>query len=266
MSEAKRKSRMFVFILICSGVGLLLLSHSTANAQSILFHGQVIDGTSLENLADVHVFKSAHVGTSTDIDGGFHFKVNYLDTVYFSRLGYDSLQIIIQSEDDMQSMMLSMHRSTIILESVEIKASDFQAPTIIKRYKPQPMRVPGVYYSDKVYESNYKMGIGAIGSPATAIYRLISKQYKQEKKNYAYLKEKEVSDAQFTLAAENLDEAFELIDEYLDPYYYRDFIHHSGLTMRYVAESSLAELISILPQALETYNQHLDDRSEFKGQ
>lgn len=247
---------------VCGGLLLIISICSPIMGQTILLHGQIIDGTNLESLSDVHVYKSAHKGTSTDIDGVFRFNVEYLDTLYFSRLGYDSLQFIVTSKDESQRVMLSMHASTIILESVEVKASDFQAPTIIRRYQPESMKVPGVKYSETVHEEDYHMGLGAIGSPATAIYRLVSKQYKQEKKNYEYLKQTKIEDEAFAKASENLDYCLVLLEAYIDPYYYRDFIQYGGLTVRYVAESSTYDLIQVLPQAIKQYAIYLDTKAE----
>ena len=255
MLDPKRKSRMFLFI---QGILFLVLAMPfMATAQSVVVHGQVIDGLSLENLAHVHVFKEAHFGTSTDLDGQFHFKANYLDTLHFSRMGYDSMAIVIGSTEKDQQMLLSMHQSTILLEGLEIQ-SNFQAATIIKRYQPQPMRVPGVQYSESVHEESYHLGLGAIASPMTAVYRLLSKSYKEEKKNHLYLKQKQIDDALYARASTNLDGAFKVIESYLDDYYYRDFIHYSGLTMRFVAESKEYDLIQILPQAIKSYYEHLD--------
>lgn len=249
---------MPVFFVANIWLVIVVLSQS-ALAQKISIHGQVLDGMSLEELANVHVYLEEHLGTTTTHEGRFEFQVNHLDTLHFRLVGYDSLSLVVTSIDEVQKVILAMHRSTIILEEVEI-ASDYQANTIIKQPEREVYYVPGVKYSDKPAEKNYHMGLAAIGSPMTALYRAFSKQYKQEKKNYLYLKEKQAEDLIYAKAKAKLDEAFDQMDHYFDEYYYRDFVSHSGLTLQYVSELSIYELVTILPEAIEKYYDHLDAR------
>lgn len=240
--------------------GLLFLGH-LAFGQQVTIHGQVLDGNTLEELANVHVFLEEHLGTSTTIEGRFAFEVNHLDTLHFSLVGYDSLALVVTSVDPVQKVILAMHRSTIVLKSVEI-SSNYQAETILKRPEREVLRIRGVKYSDKPPQKNYKLGLAAVGSPMTGLYRAFSKKYKEEKKNYLYLKEKQKEDLIYNKAKANLDQAFDQLNEYFDEYYYRDFIQYSGLTVQYVANCSLYELTRLLPDAIKKYYAHLETDKE----
>ncbi|MEO9965263.1 MAG: carboxypeptidase-like regulatory domain-containing protein [Reichenbachiella sp.] len=251
----------FVKISVFTITLALCFGSSTAIAQKITIHGQILDGRSLEELANVHVYLERHLGTTTTTEGRFQFEVNHLDTLHFTLVGYDSLSMVVTNVEEVQKVILAMHRSTIILESVEI-ASDFQAETILKKPKPKTFQIPGVKYSNKPPQKNYKLGLGAIGSPMTALYRTFSKKYKEEKKNYLYLKQKQAEDLVYNKAKANLDNAFDHINEYFDEYYYRDFIRYSGLTVQYVADCSEYTLIKILPEAINKYYEHLDKQRQ----
>lgn len=240
---------------------LLLLIGQLCQAQKVTIHGQMLDGMSLEELGNVHVYLEEHLGTTTTMEGRFEFEVQHMDTLHFSLVGYDSLSLVITSVEEVQKVILAMHRSTIILESVEI-ASDYQAETIIKQPERITFQIPGVKYSNEPPQKNYNLGLAAIGSPMTALYRAFSKKYKEEKKNHLYLKEKQAEDLVYNQAKANLDNAFDHINEYFDDYYYRDFIQYSGLTVRYVADCSEYQLIKLLPDAIKKYYEHLEKREK----
>lgn len=243
-------------------LGLLMVGLSTAGrAQKVTIHGQMVDGMSLEELENVHVYLEEHLGTTTTIEGRFEMEVNHMDTLHFSLVGYDSLSLVITSVKEVQKVILAMHRSTIILESVEI-ASDYQANTIIKQPERQVYYVPGVRYSNRPAEKDYHMGLAAVASPMTGIYRAFSKQYKEEKKHHLYMKEKQSEDLMYNKAKENLDNAFDHINEYFDDYYYRDFMQYTGLSVRYVSSCSMYDLIKILPQAVKRYHEHIEAEEE----
>lgn len=227
------------------------------NAQSIKINGTIVNNQTLESVRGIHIFTEEHVGTISDGDGNFTFFVNYLDTLHFTGVGYDSLAVIIAEPDKFQQLFISMKSSTRILNEIEIKGI-YQAPTIVKLPEKEVYPVPGVYYPLNPRGKNYRLGVGgAIFSPATAFYRMFSKRYKEEKKAHLWNKKKAVEDSLFAQASKNLDEVFELTNEYLDDYYYRDFIQYSGLNLRFVAESSQYDLLEVLPQALKVYREYL---------
>ena len=250
----------FVPKLLGMAIVFFLFTQDAA-AQKVTIHGQVLDGMSLEELANVHVYLEEHLGTTTTHEGRFRFELNHLDTLHLRLVGYDSLSLVVTSVDEVQKVILAMHRSTIILDDVEI-SSNFQANTIIKQPDREVYYVPGVKYSDKPAEKDYHLGLGAVASPMTALYRAFSKSYKEEKKNYLYLKQKRKDDLVYEAARSNLDNAFDQMNEYFDEYYYRDFIRFSGLTVQYVADCSEYELIKFLPEAIKKYYEHLKENDE----
>lgn len=236
----------------------LTLIGFSSQAQSIVIHGHVMDGLTLEDLANTHVFFNKQHGTSSDIDGRFSIKANYLDTLHFTRLGYDSMAVVVTEMDPSQQLLFSMTSKSIMLKSVEVDAN-YQANTLIKRHQPQPMKIPGVNHTTHIVKEDYHMGMAALSSPATAIYRVFSKSYKEEKKNYTYLNAQRQEDLIYAKAKSKLDEAFEILDLYLDDYNYRDFILFTGLTEERVSKSTLIDLIKILPEALPKYYTHLEE-------
>lgn len=242
------------------GVFLFCIAQG-AVAQKITVHGQILDGMSLAELANVHVYLEEHVGTTTTHEGRFEFHVDHLDTLHFRLVGYDSLAMVVTSVEQVQKVILALHRSTIILDDVEI-SSDYQANTIIKQPEREVYYVPGVKYSNKPAEKDYHLGVAAVASPMTALYRAFSKSYKEEKKNFLYLKEKQAADIVYNKAKANLDDAFDELGEYFDEYYYRDFISYSGLTVKRVADASMYDLVRILPDAIEKYHVYLEAREE----
>ncbi|MFT7160175.1 MAG: putative peroxiredoxin, partial [Bacteroidia bacterium] len=169
-------------------------------AQRIELTGVLVDGQSLVDLSGVHIYTKEHIGTTSDLDGNFSFKVYHMDTLHFSRVGYDSLAMVITETDVQQNLFVSMKRSITMLDDVEINAV-FQANTILKRPKQERLKVRGFNYPDKPYEEDYHMGLSALASPMTALYRIFSKRYKEEKKNYKILKARKLEDVVFTRAS-----------------------------------------------------------------
>ena len=260
MSICTQMLKMPVFCFIKKSWALFIvlsLLGFTSQGQTITIHGQVIDGLTLEGLSGTHVFFNEQQGTSTDIDGHFAMHVNHLDTIHFTRLGYDSMAVVITEAEISQQLLFSMTSKSVMLKSVEVDAN-YQANTIIKRYKPQPMKVPGVKHTTHIVKEDYHLGLAAIGSPITAIYRSFSKSYKEEKKNYTYLKAEREKDAIYEKAKSKLDESFDVLDLYLDDYYYKDFMRFTGMSVESVSKSTLHDLIKILPEALPRFYDHLE--------
>ncbi|MEQ6122281.1 carboxypeptidase-like regulatory domain-containing protein [Reichenbachiella sp. MALMAid0571] len=241
-------------------MGLSFFSYES-QSQQITVSGMVIDGESLEDLSGVHVFLESHIGTVTDIDGKFHFKLNFLDTLHFSRVGYDSLSIVITEVDKFQNLFISMKKGVTILDDVEVTGI-YQSNTILKKAKQKPFLVPGIVYPVNPKGKNYNLGLAALASPMTALYRMFSKSYKEEKKSHELQKKWKVEDAEFARASKKLSIVFSLTDTYLDEYFYRDFIQFGGLTTRFVAESTEYELLKVLPKAIEQYYKHLKEEEE----
>ncbi|UXP33331.1 carboxypeptidase-like regulatory domain-containing protein [Reichenbachiella agarivorans] len=228
--------------------------------QKILVNGSVIDGNSLETLRDVHVYVELTSGTYTDIDGNFRLYVMAGDTISFSLLGYEVVEVGINDSTETQNMIISLKTSTIILNDVQIN-SMYQANTMIRNPRLSQMQVNGVYAKPKTEADDYNLGVGgAIFSPATAIYRMASKTYKQEKRLYNE-NQGRAEDAQtYAIAKAKMDEVLEMMGQRLDEYYYVDFIKYSGMTIESFARREIYDLLQLMPESLDRYYDYLDEK------
>ncbi len=245
----------FLWAVLCLAV---VGSGAQVCAQQIEVSGIVIDAQSLEDLPGVHIYLQAHTGTVSDINGRFSIRVHPLDTLHFTSVGYDSLSIVADGDGE---LLVAMKRSTLQLDGVEVKGI-YQANTILKKSERTPMKVPGIHYPERSPEENYHMGLSALASPMTALYRLFSKSYKEEKKYYELKKQNEKGNKEYTQASKKLSEVLKLLDLYLDEYYYRDFFRVSGISPAYICRSNTYDLVKILPEALSRYQVHQQELEE----
>lgn len=243
------KSFPFLALLLCLA---MLCVRSVVCAQEIFVSGIVIDAETLEDLPGVHVYLQPHTGTVSDINGRFSLSVHQFDTLHFTSVGYDSLSIVMDGDDE---LLISMKRSTVRLDGVEVKGV-YQANTILKKPERKPMKVPGIRYPEHKEEENYHMGLGALASPMTALYRLFSKSYKEEKKYHELQKQYKKDNKEFEQASDKLTQVLKLLNIYLDEYYYRDFFHVSGISAGYVCRSNTYDLVKVLPDAIQLYRKH----------
>ncbi|MEQ9290257.1 MAG: carboxypeptidase-like regulatory domain-containing protein [Cyclobacteriaceae bacterium] len=237
---------------------VMLCVRSVVCAQEIIVSGILIDAESLEDLPGVHVYLQPHTGTVSDINGRFSLSVHQLDTLHFTSVGYDSLSLIVDGDDE---LLVSMKRSIVRLDAVEVKGL-YQANTILKKPERKPMKVPGIRYPEHKAEEDYHMGLGALASPMTAIYRLFSKSYKEEKKYYQLQKKNKKENIEFEQASDKLTQVLKLLNIYLDEYYYRDFFHVSGISTGYICRSNTYDLIKVLPDAVKQYRKYQLDHAE----
>lgn len=246
-------------------IHLLLVCVQAVFAQSIVLHGSVVDGKSLEKLLGVHIISQNGIGVISDLDGNFVMRVSQGDTLTLSMVGYDSLDIVIQDSLRDQSMILSMKEKTTLLDNVSV-LDYYRANTIMRREKEGSVPIPGVRYSDDPSEENYRLGVGgALTQPATAIYRMTSKKYKQEKRVYTEAVQRERNSKHYIQAKKVLYEALEAIGESLDEYYMVDFIYFVGMTLESTARRSAYELVKILPGEVDRYYDNLSKKLEEGG-
>lgn len=89
-----------------------------ANAQTIEINGNVKDSNGSQALPGVTIFaKSARNGAITDLDGNFSVKVNPVDTLVFSVIGYTKQEIIVREP---QTLNVSMSEDANKLSEVVI--------------------------------------------------------------------------------------------------------------------------------------------------
>ncbi|SHK56550.1 CarboxypepD_reg-like domain-containing protein [Reichenbachiella agariperforans] len=231
-----------------------------AICQDILVRGAVMDSETADVLRDVQVYTHIHSGTYSDIDGNFVVKVLSGDTLHFSLLGYKEQQYVVTDSIRYQNIMISMKKTTIVLEDVQV-SSMYQANTIIRNPRLESVHVNGVYAAPKTEADDYRLGaMGAVASPATAVYRMVSKQYKQEKRVYNESLAREAEGETFDVAKEKMEEILEIMGQRLDEYYYIDFIHYAGMDLQSFARREVYELVQILPKNLDGYYDYLDEK------
>lgn len=237
---------------------ILVLVTLLARGQEIVLRGHVMDGQSIHSLRDVNVYTTTQKGTYTDIDGNFTLKAFVGDTLHFKLLGYQLETITISDSLALEPLMISLKKTSIMLENVQIR-EDYQANTIIRNPNRNPMQVNGVYAAPQTEADDYHLGVmGSLTSPATAIYRMASKTYKQEKRVYEEKVERREEDRQFEIASEKMEELLEILDERLDEYYYLDFIHYLGMDLGSFARRDVYELVQLMPDSLDHYFDQLD--------
>jgi len=210
------------------------------------------------SLPYAHIYTSSQQGTYADIDANFNLKVILGDTVSVSSLGYEVATLVITDSIEIQEVTVILKKKSIVLEDIVVR-DYYQANTIIRNSESDKMKVPGVNYAPPTPEAEkYNMkALAAVMSPATAIYRVASKQYKQEKRYYEESLVRQKEDAEYTKAKKNLAEALDALGEDLDEYYYRDFMDFIGLTSRGVISRSTYDLILIIKEPIVRFKKKI---------
>ncbi|MEZ4806844.1 MAG: DUF5686 family protein [Flavobacteriales bacterium] len=104
----------------------------TLLSAQLVLHGRVVDGTTLEPLAFVHmVVADAREGTWTDIDGRFELNVRSLPaTVRLGYVGYEPMELPVSST---AHQVIRLQRATQELAAVEILPGEDPAHRIVRR-------------------------------------------------------------------------------------------------------------------------------------
>jgi len=247
--------RRIAFLLL-----VLPAFHCFAQSNVISLSGTVIDRETFSNLEGVHVYTSGFYGTTTDARGFFSIKVNVGDTLYFSRVDFESSSITLLDTSSFQTVIIPLKSRTIVLDTVRI-FSQFVISSMLERKKLKRYDVPGLPRGESIGSPDYKLGLeGAIASPVTALYRMFSASYKQEKKLY-YLQLQDSAQAQLEVSArENLFRVLEINETPIPEDQYNDFIKFCGLTKRYVAESSDYELLLTIRGCITDYSARSENK------
>lgn len=252
-------ARAAVLCIILSGITSNLVSAQTYKQFTI--QGSVVDGESLEGLTGVHVFVKFKYGTVTDIDGNFSLKVNYMDTVHLTRIGYDSYSIRLSDTLLTEGMIISMKKSARMLKGVTVEAT-FQASTIMQRSELQPMKIDGIPEVKLDEDSQYRLGVmGSISSPATALYRSFSKRYREEKKFRQIVKEQDRQQKIKEQTFANLRSVLEVNRTPLNEEEYEEFMEFCGLSEQRVYNSTEYDLILIVKECVERYHAYTYEKS-----
>jgi hypothetical protein len=113
-----------IYIKVCFPVILLICGWS-ADAQEV-FRGIVVDSTSLDALPSVTVLiKNSSRGTMTDDKGNFSIEAGGADTLIFSLVGYQTLELPLE---DYEPGMIRLSEKYTMLQAVtidEFRRQDF---------------------------------------------------------------------------------------------------------------------------------------------
>lgn len=231
--------------------------------QQIRLSGSVMD-KELTVLPYTHVYTSSQKGTYADIDANFYLNVQLGDTVNFSSIGYELATHVITDSTKSQKVTILLNKKSIVLEDIVVR-DYYQANTIIKKSEGERMKVPGVNYAPSTPEAEkYHLGVlGSAMSPATAIYRVASKKYKEEKRYYEERIVREKEDADYVKAKKGLSEALDALGEDLDEYYYREFMDFVGLSTRSIGTRTTYDLVLIIREPLVRFKKKLFDEGRY---
>jgi hypothetical protein len=218
-------------------LAFLILSAASVSAQRMQVKGYVVDKITGEGLAGVHVIKTSGMGTITDEKGNFNLFLRSADTLTFSSVGYERLHIPLQVKSNVHSLLISLKPEVIILDSMTIRPQRSDEP-LVKRPQPKPYRVPGVRYAPPYDPAQkYHLGVvGSISSPITALYRLFSKQYKEEKLYFELRREWERKLLIKKLSHERMDHFFENVRLIVPREYYPEILEKCNLNAMDVLE------------------------------
>lgn len=151
-------------------------------AQQSSLSGVVLDSSNLAPIVDVHVY-TRRSGTFTDSEGKFALFVRVNDTLFFSRIGYQSYAIQITSEQPVLKVLLKEKGTT--LDTLMIYGSiDLKIPRL-----PEKTEIEGLYkyekersYSDNRYLPRHSGPGFSIAAP----WYYLSKEQKTKRKLNRY--------------------------------------------------------------------------------
>ncbi len=114
---------------------ILLFFAYMLDAQSAV-KGRVIDAKTKEPLAfvNIKINDNPHLGVVTDIDGNFNYKSNInIQTLTFSYVGYEKKIISLDTEKNLERLVIGLSSVNLNLQEVTIKAGENPAHRIIRK-------------------------------------------------------------------------------------------------------------------------------------
>lgn len=142
--------------IILSVFAFLLVIAIHSRGQTII-RGIVVDSVSFTALSGVHVtVKNSIQGTSTNSQGFFSITAQPTDTLFFSLVGYSSVEIPLLFEED--GFLIRLHEKSIVLPEIIIKGTRLSPNDIIRtpRVLPKPMSAGEGIFSPIDYFSKWQ--------------------------------------------------------------------------------------------------------------
>lgn len=166
-------------------LGLFMFSNTSSIAQQITVSGVVLDSSNVAPIRDVHVYTKT-TGTYTNSEGRFTIFLNPSDTLFFSRIGYQSHFRQITTEQSNLEIELSEGRTTlsplIVYGSINLG---------IPRLPEKPV-VEGLYKYDKEIsyaEDRYIPRPNGPGFSTAIPWYSLSREQKERRKISRYRKQ-----------------------------------------------------------------------------
>lgn len=142
--------------IIVSVFAFLLMIAIHSSGQNII-RGIVVDSVSFTALSGVHVtVKNSILGTSTNSQGFFSIAAQPNDTLFFSLVGYSSVEIPLLFEED--GFLIRLHEKSSVLPEIIIKGTRLSPNDIIRtpRVLPKPMSAGEGVFSPIDYFSKWQ--------------------------------------------------------------------------------------------------------------
>lgn len=142
--------------IILSVFSFLLVIAIHSRGQTII-RGIVVDSVTFTALSGVHVtVKNSIQGTSTNSQGFFSITAQLTDTLFFSLVGYSSVEIPLLFEED--GFLIRLHEKSVVLPEIIIKGTRLSPNDIIRtpRVLPKPMSAGEGIFSPIDYFSKWQ--------------------------------------------------------------------------------------------------------------
>lgn len=140
--------RLAFTLVVCSVSGLL-------EAQ-ILYHGIVVDSTSLTNLPGVHIsVKNSNRIAATNSSGVFLIKAKPMDTLVITAVGYHNFELPLMFEENTLFIMLRENR--ILLSEVTIRSKRLYPNQIENRTKVAPQTLSKIQMFESPFDYFWKL-------------------------------------------------------------------------------------------------------------
>ena len=151
---------------------LLATTNHICNAQEYLFRARIISADSIgTDIRNCHIInKTKNLGTVSDQYGNFRITADINDSILFSAIGYEKLEIALSETIYNNSRIIRLNPVAYELEEVTVKPFQIELPMISKYeiYTPPLPNQGGI---------NIPTGV----SPISFFYNRFSKEAKQKK-------------------------------------------------------------------------------------
>jgi hypothetical protein len=167
---------LLIILILKSG----LAQEKEGFVKTILFHGLVMDGSTLLPLGNVQVLINRKFSTASGADGLFAFYVNRKDTVTFSSLGYKSTDVQISDTLKGEDFIAGIYLKSDTLEIGEViilpRFRNLKSE-IMNAQLPYAAEMENAKYNVAISAYQGRTTVGSLGDPATN-YALISSRQK----------------------------------------------------------------------------------------